>query len=119
MMTWLLDKSGQGLLTTNANGLVTLKVATCAQAISQLVRLRLLVMRSGREYEPELAIDWMLFLSNRSALPVLGTRIRSLIADTDGVASVDMSNAKFQIEPRIAFGGLCFTTDCGQHEVSL
>lgn len=119
MLTFLLDEQLQAQLTTNANGLVTLKTATRPEAISQLVRLRLLIIKNRRRYEPESAIDWMSFMNNPRLLPVLGTKIRALIAETEGVQSVSLDKALFQLMPSPQFTGICFTMDCGAGEVSL
>lgn len=119
MLTFLLDGQLQAQLATNSNGLVTLKTATRPEAISQLVRLRLLIIKNKREYEPESAIDWISFMNNPRLLPVLGTKIRALIAETEGVQSVSLDKTLFQLTPSPKFTGICFMMDCGEGEIEL
>lgn len=94
-----------------SGGYTDLATITGAEVVSQNVKLRMLIIRSLRRLEPPEALDWVLFFNNKSLRPVLGTKIRALIANTPGVDSVDLSKAQYQLNPP-SFTGLCFTVGC-------
>lgn len=111
MITFLLCEKNQAIITENANGLATLKLANREQAISQNTKLRLLVIKRGREYEPAAAIDWFKF-EDPALAPLLAQSVRSLIVDTEGVDSADISKAMYSLKP-FKLSGICFTMSCG------
>lgn len=115
-----LNNDSTAKLTTNANGLVTFDMISGHEATGQLVKLNLLVMKRGVEFEPNGAIDWLFFIENESLQAVLPSAISSLILNTTGVQSVDISRAQYQLTPAPAFAGICFTTECEtEQEVSV
>ena len=112
MNTIKLNSDSSAQLTTNQNGLVTFAMTSDHEAIGQLVKLNLLVMKKGVPLEPAGAIDWIFFIENSSLQSVLPSAISSLIGNTTGVRSVDLSNARYQLTPNPAFTGICFVTEC-------
>jgi hypothetical protein len=118
MITFKIDNQNEAIISTNQNGLATLQTTSHPESISQNVKLRMLIMRQLRDYEPEQAIDWLLFFNDRRLRPLLGTKIRSLIADTSGVESVNLSAAEYDLNPP-RFTGICFTVGCENQEISL
>ena len=118
MITFKLDSQNHAIIGTNQNGLATLQTATHPESISQNVKLRMLVMRQLRDYEPADAIDWLIFFNDKRLRPVLGTKIRTLITATPGVESVDLSRAEYALNPP-RFKGICFTVGCEYQEISL
>lgn len=113
MYTFKLDGNDDLEIDENENGLITLKVATRTESIVQLVRLRLLTVARGKRYEPEDAIPWFTILENRRLVSLLGTLVGSLVLSTEGVASIDLSNAEVELDPP-SLTNICFTTTCGE-----
>lgn len=115
---FLLDELNNAIVTENDNNLKTLSIANHAQRVSQHVKLNLLVIKQQRQYEPRGAIDWFAFFNDRRLIPVLSTKIKTLILDTDGVSGVDLSNAKYSTNPP-KFSGICFNIGCERQEINL
>lgn len=117
MLSFKLNANDNLVLTTNKNGLTTLATVNAPISYSQLVRLRLLVPRYHLKIQPLNAIDWFGLMENKRLESVLGTEIRALISDTQGVKSVDLSNAKYTLNPFPKIVGICFELDCGNQQV--
>ena len=118
MITVKLDEHNAAILGKSADGLTVFIPASYAESVAQHVKLRMLIMRQLREYEPINAIDWLAHFSDKRLAPVLGTKIKSLISDTEGVESVDLSGAEYTLIPP-KFSGICFTVDRENIEISI
>ena len=112
MISFALDSSDNPILTKNNNGLTTLTTINAPRSFSQLVRLRLLVPRYHLKLQPIDAIDWFGLIENKRLEAVLGTEIMALIKSTQGVKSVDLSKAKYSLDPAPRITGICFELEC-------
>ena len=109
MKTILLDNSNNPVIAVNINGLSTLSIAGNPRSISQLVKLRLMMVKRDTKYQPYDVIDWFLMMNSRKSRAVLGTKVRALITETQEVTSVDLSKAQYDLDNTIKLDGVCFS----------
>ena len=121
MISFSLDCNWDVQPEINSEGLYTLQKAYFPLTNRQLVPLRLFSNKKNyRVYQPEDAINWDVFLGvdnsiNNELLGLLPTFIRSIVINTEGVTSVDLSNAKINISPGLTFENICYTVGCDEY----
>ena len=108
------------------NGLLSFELIDGKQVTSNLVETRIRTQfNSNSVYQPLNTIDWIGLLDNlanpneaNKYAVVTFTKLKNLIRDTHGVASVDLSDSELGYDRNtVYFNGLCFTHDCGKVEV--
>jgi hypothetical protein len=124
MNTILLDKSNNPLIHPNSNGLSTFTMSVdinngYIHSVGQLVRLRLMSVKRETRFQPEGVIDWIIMMNNKQSRSVLGSKVFSIISQTDGVDSVDLSKSKYDLDNTISLVGVCFTIGCENIEVNI
>ena len=112
MKSLLLDDTNSPIVVDTDAGLKTLKTACGTAIYSQTVKMKVLTLKRNQEYEPTGLIDWIMFMENKSLIPVLGTQLSALIGNSAGVQSVDLSKATISTDNGLSISGICFTIDC-------
>ena len=119
MKTILLDRSNTPLIETNGNGLSTFNIIGNPQSISQLVKLRLMMVRRETQFQPQNTIDWFAMMNRKNTRNVLATKIRALISQTQEVTDVDLSHTQYDLDHTIKLTGVCFSVGCDKVEVGI